>query len=155
MRLKTGIDLECSPQQAFTWVDDPVRAKQWQINVSHVEILKETEQRVGTTFVERLDENGRGTELHGYISEYEPNSIIAFHLEGDYNVVDVRYTVSPLNGGARLEIEAKIRFRSLIRILSLFMGPVFKRQTRQRLDEELLRLQQLCKEEKVTHYSRR
>ncbi len=39
---------------------------------------------VGTTFREYIEENGRGTEMHGVVTNFVSNKRIALHIEGDF-----------------------------------------------------------------------
>lgn len=65
-------------------------------SVSDARILNETEDRVGTTFIEVVEENGRSTQLQGVISGYNPPEMIAFDLSGRYNHTHVVYLVREL-----------------------------------------------------------
>jgi uncharacterized protein YndB with AHSA1/START domain len=144
MKISLALDIERPPAEVFPWLSDPERAKRWMTSVSSTEIVHETPERVGTTFRERVEEDGRGTELTGVITAFEENRLIAFHLEGDYNDVDVSYRVAPTDGGTRLSMSADVRFKSTARLVMLVTGPLFKRKIVGQLESELATLKQLC-----------
>jgi uncharacterized protein YndB with AHSA1/START domain len=144
MKIATGIDLDCSPTAAFAWLDDPERAARWQSNVRGSVIVSETPGRVGTTFRETVEESGRGTEVVGEITEYEPGSLIAFDLRSAYTTARVRYRITPKKSGAHLDVDGVVHFRSVMRLLEPLIGRAFTRRTHRPFDDELQRLRSLC-----------
>ena len=89
MKFVNSIDIDVTAEKAFSWLEDPNRAMEWMTSVKKGEIIEETPEIVGTTFCEYIEENGRGTEMGGAITACDKNSRLAFHLEGDFNIVDV------------------------------------------------------------------
>jgi hypothetical protein len=102
---------------------------------------------VGTTFRETVEENGQSTELYGEVTAFQPNKLLAFHLEGQFNVVDVEYRLEAFEGQTRLTHNSTIRFKSFIKILMFFAGPVFKKKILGQLQEEFAELKKLCEED--------
>ncbi len=94
MQLYYSISISRSPKQVFTWVDNPEKAKLWQKAVKKTEIIKEIPERVGTTFREEIEENGKRLIIFGEITRYIPNELIAFHLESKIHAVDATFSVS-------------------------------------------------------------
>ena len=72
------------------------------------------------------------------------NQLLAMHLDGDYNVVDVEWHLEEIGHRTRLTVNSDIRFKSFIRLLSIAMRPVFQRKIRSQLLAELTRLKELC-----------
>ena len=95
-----------------------------------VTILTETGERVGTTFRETVEEGGRGTTATGEVAEYVPGPSIAFRLRSDSTVADVRCHVRARDGGARLDVDAAVRFRSFLRLVGPLVGPLSERRIR-------------------------
>ena len=48
---------------------------------------------IGTKFRETIEENGRGVEMQGVVTDYRENQSLAMHLGGKYNVVDVEWHI--------------------------------------------------------------
>ncbi|MDY6912581.1 MAG: SRPBCC family protein [Chloroflexota bacterium] len=147
MKFACTVDINSTPEKVFSWIDNPEKAKLWITSVSETEYLHQTPEIIGTTFRETVEENGRGTELHGVITDYRPNRLIAFHLSGDYNIVDVEYRLAEINGLTRLTLDSNIRFRSFTKVIMLITGPLFKRRIRRQLQEEFARLKKLCEQD--------
>lgn len=146
MKFTCTVDINSTPEKVFSWVDNPERAKVWMTSVSETEYVHRTPELIGTTFRETVEENGRGTELHGVVTDYQPDRLIAFHLSGEYNVVDVEYRVAEIGGRTRLTMDSNIRFRSFTKVIILIAGPLFKRRIRSQLQGEFARLKELCEE---------
>ena len=144
MRISTGVDLDCTPAEAFAWVDDPDRAARWQTNVRDSVIVTETPGRVGTTFRETVEEGGGSTEVLGTITEYAPPSVIAFDLRSAYTTASVRYRVTATGRGARLDVDGTVHLRSAPRLLEPVVGSLLARRIRRQFDDELALLRTLC-----------
>jgi len=147
MNISYTIEINSTPEKVFYWLSDPERAKVWMSSVSKTEILHETTDMVGTTFRETVEEDGQGTELCGKVTAYQPNQLIAFHLEGDFNVVDVEYRLEALEGQTLLTQSSTIRFKSFVKILMFFAGPAFKKKILGQLQREFTELKKLCEED--------
>jgi len=144
MKIIHSIDINAEPSAVFAWIEDPQRAMQWQTSVVSGEIIKQTPGLVGTTFRETVEENGQSTELFGEITRFIPNQLIAFHLEGKFNVVDVSFRVEATASGSRVIQQADLRFKGVIRLISLFFRRSFRRKLAAQLQQEFARLKVLC-----------
>ena len=146
MKLHFEIDIAAPPEKVFHWLENPERAMQWMNSVAGGEILHKTEGWVGTTFRETVADESGSTEMRGVITEYHANHSMGFHLEGKFNHADVRYLLEPIEGGTRLVQQGEVRFKSLTRVLMLFLGPVFKAKIAKQSMAEFHKLKQLCEQ---------
>lgn len=144
MKIINHIEINATSAKVFGWLDDPARAMVWMTSVTNGEIIEEKPEVVGTTFREYIEENGRGTEMQGVITACDKNSRLAFHLEGDFNTVDVEYSLVEEGGVTRLTQAANVRFKGLVRIMSLIMGAAFKKKILRQSQEEFAKLKDLC-----------
>ncbi len=144
MKTVCRLEIDNDPDHVFHWISDPERAKLWMTSVSQTEILNRTPNMIGTTFRETVEENGRGTELQGVVTDYQPGRLMAFHLGGRYDVVDVEYRLDDVGGRTRLIQEATIRFRGLLGVASFLLRPLFKRKIIAQSRQELARLKEFC-----------
>jgi uncharacterized protein YndB with AHSA1/START domain len=135
------------PEAVFPWIAEPEKAMQWQKNVKHGDIIVRTPQMVGTTFKETIEENGRSLDMHGEITQYAENSRIAFHLESRIHVVDVCYSVDGLNRQTRVGVQAGIRWKFPMNIVSRLLGSKMQRELAGQVDAELLDLKTICEKE--------
>jgi len=83
MKISHTIVIKSSAERVFYWLGDPSRAMEWMTSVTKYEIINKTPDWVGTTFSEYIEENGRGTEMRGVVTEFEENKQIGMFLEGD------------------------------------------------------------------------
>jgi hypothetical protein len=105
---------------------------------------------VGTTFRELVEENGRGTELRGVVTDFVSNKRLAFHLEGEFNSVEVNYTLEGKGEITQLSQNAEIHFKGLLRVLSIFLSSVFKKRIMGQARSEFVRLKELCERDEVS-----
>lgn len=132
------------PPSVFSWIEDPDKAMRWQKGVKGGTILHETPDRVGTTFLEELEEDGKTLEMTGRITAYVPERMIAFHLDSKIHTVEVSYTIEPSAGGSLLRIETDIRWKFPMNILMLFMGSKAREGIIAQTQAELAELKKLC-----------
>jgi carbon monoxide dehydrogenase subunit G len=144
MKIVNSVDINARPEVVFPWISDPEKAMVWQTSVSKGEIIHETPGVVGTTFRETVEEEGQGTELEGVITNYVPNREMSFHLEGIYNSADVTFSLEDVDGRTRVEQRADVQFKGITRIMSLIMGPVFKKNVSAQMKKEFMKLKELC-----------
>ena len=144
MKISNTIEIKTTPGKVFYWLEDPERAMKWQTNVTSYKIIKETQDKIGTTFTEYIEEGGRGTEMSGVLTEFVSNKKLAFHLEGDYNTVDVDFTLNEKDGNTHLTQNAEVHFKGLLRIMSIFFGSFFKKKITRQTQKEFAMLKELC-----------
>ena len=144
MKLTYTMEIKTTPEKVWYWLGTPERAMVWQTNVSKTEILQETPNMIGTTFRETIEENGRGVEMCGVVTDYRENQSLAMHLSGKYNVVDVKWCIEEMGECTRLTLHANIRFRSFVKVLSILMRPTFRKKLTEQLQGEFAKLKELC-----------
>jgi uncharacterized protein YndB with AHSA1/START domain len=144
MRITNTVDIRSSTSEVFYWLGDPDRAKQWMTSVSGTEIIDKVPGWIGTTFRETVEEDGRGTELQGVVTAYVANQRMAFHLEGAFNTVDVNWTLEDRGQVTRVSQVAEVRFKGVMRVLSILFAPGFKRKIAAQGQQEFAELKRLC-----------
>ena len=144
MKIVNRIDVRATPEAVFHWLEDPERAMQWMTSVTRSEIIKETPSRVGTTFREYIEEDGRGTEMHGVVTEFVSNERFAVHLEGDFNSVDVSFSLEEKAGVTQLTQNVQLGFKGMLKVLSAFLRVSIKKKIVNQAQKELAKLKELC-----------
>jgi len=91
-----------------------------------------------------VEENGRGVEMRGVVTDYRENQVLAMHLVGKYNNIDVEYRLEEIEGRTRLTMSSNIQFGSFLKILSIILWPAFKKKLLGQLNREYARLKELC-----------
>ena len=144
MKISFSIDINSLPATVFGWLENPEKAVKWMTSVAKTEILHETPERIGTTFREVVEEDGKGVELQGVITDFKPNRSISFHLDSRVNIVDVEYYVEAIQNGTRLTQNANVRWKFPVNVISIFMGSKIKQNISAQSQKEFEKLKELC-----------
>jgi uncharacterized protein YndB with AHSA1/START domain len=144
MEHKFSISINKPPAEVFPWIDDPEKAMQWQKGVKKTAILHETPERVGTTFWEEMEEDGKSLEMTGTITGYTPGHMISFHLESRIHSVDACYRVSGDEKTSSVFIDTVVRWKFPMSVMSLFIGRQIREGITKQTEAELAELKRLC-----------
>ena len=147
MKIVNKIKINATPEEVFHWLADPDRAMEWMTSVTGSEIIHETPDRVGTTFREYIEENGRGIEMRGVVTEFVPNERFAVHLESDINTVEVSFTLGEEEGMTLLTQNVDLRLKGMLKVLSVFLRSSIKKKIRAQAENEFANLKQLCEQD--------
>ena len=144
MKISAKIDILIEPKKVFSWINEPDKAMRWQKGVKSGEIIKETSQRIGTTFKEEMEENGKSLVMYGEITDFIPDKSISFHLESKIHKVDVNYSVNGDNNKSTVIVDSTIKWRFPMNIICLIIGNKIKAKISQQTNSELKELKGLC-----------
>jgi len=147
MEITASIDISSKPKEVFSWINNPDKAMRWQKGVKSGEIIKETADKIGTTFKEELEENGKSLVIHGEITDYVPDKIISFKLESKIHRVYVNYSVFGNNNKSTVIVDSKIKWKFPMNIISLIIGKKIKKNILNQTKYELSELKKLCDSE--------
>jgi len=144
MKMSHSIEIESSPEEVFSWIKDPEKAKEWMTSVSEGEMLSGDPNTVGSTFREVVrDENGE-TEMHGVVTGFEENQMISFRLSGKYNTVEVEFRVEKIDERTHVTQTADIRWRGFMKVVSIFLGGRIRKEIMAQSQSEFKKLKALC-----------
>jgi len=132
------------PEIVFPWIAEPEKAMKWQKNVIGGEIIINNPEVIGTTFKEKIVEDGNSLEMYGTITKYVRNKIIGFHLESKIHEFDVSYSLDEINSKTKFSIEAIIRWKFPMNVISLFIGKKMEKNLIKQLESETLELKKIC-----------
>jgi hypothetical protein len=144
MRISYENEILKPPEIVFPWIAEPEKAMKWQKNVKGGEIIINKQEIIGTTFKEVIEEDGNSLEMYGIITKYIKNKIIGFHLESKIHKVDVSYSVEEINKATKISIEAIIKWKFPMNIISLFIGKKMEKGLIKQLESEILDLKRIC-----------
>jgi hypothetical protein len=130
MKVTAYVDIACPAGKVWEWLGSPEKAMAWQTDVSKTEMLDEKPGMVGSTFRETVADESGSTEMRGMITGWEQNRLLSMHLEGDYNVVDMRWSLEDLGERTRLTADSDIRFKGKLGVVSVLLGPGFRKKIR-------------------------
>jgi hypothetical protein len=144
MKITLVVDIFCKPEGVFPWIAEPDKAMRWQKGVKRGEILKETPEKVGTTFREEIAENGKSLVMYGEITDYIQDKLISFHLESKIHRVDVSYSIVGNDNKSTFTIESTIHWKFPMNIISLIIGRTIREGILRQTESELAELKRLC-----------
>ena len=147
MKVVNSVEINATPEKVFYWLEEPDRAMQWMTSVTGGEIVKETPNKVGTTFREYIEEEGRGIEMHGVISEFVSNERFAVRLGSKLNVVNVSFSLEEEGGATQLVQNVELQFKGMLKVLSVFLRASIKRKITSQAQSEFSRLKELCEQD--------
>jgi hypothetical protein len=147
MRIFYSNEISKPPEIVFPWIADPEKAMKWQKNVKGGEIIINRPGIIGTTFVEIIEEDGNILEMQGEITKHIKNEVIGFHLQSKVHEFDVSYSVEEMNEATRLSIEAIIKWKFPMNIVSLFIRKKIEERLKNQLNSEVLELKRICESE--------
>ena len=146
MKILFTIEISGEPAQIFTWIDNPEKAMRWQKGVKKGKIIKETPERVGTTFIEEMENGAKSLEMRGVITGYIKNKMIAFQLESKIHIVDVRYSLSGKDGKTVIRMESDIRWKFPMNVVNIILSRKVKKRIENEIELEFAELKKLCEE---------
>jgi carbon monoxide dehydrogenase subunit G len=147
MKIANSIDIDATPEKVFYWLEHPDRAMEWMMSVTRYEIIKETPNRVGTTFREYIEEDGRGTEMLGLVTEFVSNERFTVRLEGDFTSAEVSFTLIEKGSVTQLTQSVELRFKGMLKVLSIVLRNSIKKKIRGQAHNEFSRLRALCEQD--------
>ena len=147
MKIIASIEISSRPNEIFAWIDNPDKAMHWQKGVKTLEIIKETSEKIGTTFREELEENGKSIIMYGKITDYIPNKLISFQLESKIHRVYVIYSVVINTNKSKVSVDSTIRWKFPMNLISLIIGHKIKVNILRQTKSELSDLKKLCEKE--------
>lgn len=151
MKITLSVDIYRRPEEVFPWIAEPDKAMRWQKGVKETEIIKETPEKIGTTFKEVMEENGNRLVMYGEITDYIQDRFISFHLESKIHRVDVSYSIVWDGGKSVFTVESTIHWKFLMNIASLIIGRRIKDGILRQTESEFAELKRLCEAARFCH----
>ena len=140
-----SIEINATPERVFYWLDDSQRILQWVPNIVENEDLEVTEDKVGSTFRQVYDENGKRMEMQGVVTAYTPNRQVACDICGDIFDLSVDYQLEDLGEKTRVTQTASVRFKGFI---MKTIGPLLmlfaKKSSTKQLEDSFAKLKELA-----------
>ena len=144
MRIHYSNEILKPAEVVFPWIAEPVKAMEWQKNVKGGEIITKSPEVIGTTFREEIEEDGKKLEMEGVITNFIENKKIDFHLESKIHIVDISYSIEGYDKKSIMLIDAKIKWKFPMNIMSFLFGNRIKKRIINQLESEFLELKNIC-----------
>ena len=146
MKIVNTIEIQAPQQKVFSWIEDPDRAKEWMTSVTKSEIIQELPNKVGTTFRETVEEEGRCVEMRGIVIDFKSNQRFAVKLESDYHTAEVNFTLEETEGITRLTQDVELQFKGALKVMATVSQSKIKKKIIKQANKEFARLKELCEQ---------
>jgi hypothetical protein len=155
MKILADVEIASGPRDIFSWINNPDKAMRWQKGVKSPKVINNTIERIGTTFIEELEENGKSLIINGVITDYIQDRLISFQLESKIHSVLVTYSVVGNINKTVVSVYAAIKWKFPMNIISLIIGHKIKSHILRQTQSELSELKKLCETESYYSKSKR
>ena len=145
MGMSISTDIAAPPEKVFYWLDDSKRVMEWCKNIVENEDLEVTENRVGSTFRQVFEENGRRMEFRGRVTAYEANRRLAIITEGDSFGLNVEYVLEPTGTGTHITQNSSVSWKGFWKLIGPPMMFFMKNSGRKQVLADFGRLEVLAK----------
>ena len=147
MDVQYSIEIHAKPAEVFPWIADPEKAVLWQPDVQHWEIIEKRGDVIGTVFRETVGEGSNSLEMKGFISKYQLNQEIGFHLESKVHTIEMDYTIRSNADVSVVSIHAQIHWKFPVNIICLFSGKKMKASLLNQMEAESNALKRICEKQ--------
>ena len=120
-----AVDVRCSPDKAFAFLDDFSATPKWLERCTHIETLSAGAHAAGTKLRYGYREAGRTGTMDGEVSAYTPNERLAMRYSDAMMDVAVEFRIAVAGSGARVTQIIDITPKSLVVKLA---SPLIRRQ---------------------------
>ncbi len=139
------IEIDATPERVFHWLDDPERVMQWAENVVENENLHETANKVGSTFRQVYDENGRRMEFMGEVLAYEKDRRLHITMTSKMFDLDVDYELVGIDGdGTRLVQDSTVSWKGMMKLIGPIMCKFMAKSGQDCMEKDFGRLKHLA-----------
>ncbi|HET9220564.1 MAG TPA: SRPBCC family protein [Terriglobia bacterium] len=144
MKHQICIDINASPERVFPWIDDPKRLGAWLPSLVENEMLRQTDNKIGSSFRQVYLERGRRMEVWGVVTAYEPNRRLACQIRGEAFDLDVDYRLDDLDGRTRLTQNSEVRMKGVFKVVGFLMSPLMRKASTKQAEDGFLKLKTLA-----------
>ncbi len=141
------IEIKASPAIVFSWLEDPYKLNQWLPNIVENEVVRETENKVGSTWRQVYEENGRRMEMFGTTTVYEPFKRTSCQITGKMFDLYIDYLLDDIDGQTVLTQNTVINTKGVFKLMGFLMRTVMRKSQDKQTDESFSKLKRFDEEE--------
>ncbi len=129
MKNTYSIDINRSREDVFAFIDDDDNLKIMVPNLVEHEILEETPEIVGTTFLHVYEEGGRKMKMKGVVTEHDAPKRMAVKVDGALFGLKVAYDLEELGpSSTRLTQVSEAHFKHVFKLMGLLFRKKMERE---------------------------
>lgn len=143
MPISHSVDINAPADKVFYWMDDSQRLMQWMDGVVENEDLEVTPDKVGSTFRQVYDENGKQMEGHGKVTEYKENKRLRVAIDYGMFELDVLYLLDENHGITTVTQTSDTKFKGFfMKIFGWVMCKFMQGKATECLDKSFAKLKE-------------
>lgn len=120
MKNHASLEIACAREGVFAFLADDDNLHDIVPNLVAHRILKETPEKVGTTFEHVYEEKGRRMTMQGVVTEHQPPERMAVALDGPFFSMEVLYVLDALEPQrTRMTQTTTARFKHVFKLMGL------------------------------------
>ncbi len=149
MRITYQLDIEAPIGTVFEYLDDDEKLKLWLEGLEETSYPsgRDSENPLGTKFVQKIREGGRVGVYTGEVIAYEKPTRLAIDIGNRQFTMRVDYRLSPTPTGTRLDYSVEtVKSTWLVRL----MGKLFSGFTRRLLDRQMKKLKEVAESQPLS-----
>ena len=133
-----SIDIDATPERVFAFMTNLAFARRWQPDLVAIpRPLTDGGFRVGARWRMEVAEYGRSFEVETWVVDMTPNERLVYGMDAPTATVEVDYHLRRDGARTRLEVDATITLKGLMRLFSALVNGMVRRKFESRL--QLLR----------------
>lgn len=113
------------PEEAFAYIANFAKAAEWDPNVATSAQREPGSVAVGTIFDLLVESSGRSIPLAYVVVTYDPPRTIVLEAQSAQFATHDEYRIVPLGAGCRVEYEATIEMKGMLRAVEKIVAPRF------------------------------
>jgi dehydrogenase/reductase SDR family member 12 len=113
------------PEEAFEYIANFAKAAEWDPNVATSAQREPGPVGVGTTFDLLVESSGRSIPLAYVVVTYDPPRTMVLEAQSDQFAIHDEYRVDSLRAGCRVEYEATIEMKGMLRAVEMIVARRF------------------------------
>ncbi len=142
MRSQASIEIDRPIEEVFRLTNDHM--PEWSTIVVKDEVIEESPDGVGTTFLTVTEENGRRMEFQGIVTRYEPPLVNAVEMTGTMFDLEVANTFEDLGGRTRVTQTSYVNGKGIFGLILKMFGWAMKNSSCKAAENELENLKRFC-----------
>ena len=140
-------DIDCPREKVFAFLDDPDNLPKYVPNLVDHGVIKETPEKVGTTFWHEYEENGRKMKMNGVVTVHEPPTRMAVEVDGAMFGIKVLYELEELGPDKTRVIQhSDANFKHVFKMMGLLFRKKMEVEGRKAQDAVYANMKRILEE---------
>jgi hypothetical protein len=142
MKNEASVEIDRDIEEVFRLTCDHI--PEWSTIVVEDNLIEQTLDGVGTTFLTITEERGRRMEFQGVVTKYDPPFSQAVHLTGEFFDIDSEFQFVEIQGQTKVTQISSVAGKGMFRAFFFLFGWMMKKANCEASLKELNGLKAYC-----------